>query len=430
MLRHPMWLQTMAVVVATAAGCPSFANNGLLLIGTGSESVGMGGADVAVARDTCALSTNPAGLSQIAGWANDAYFAGAFALDVAHADRMGNDSPVDNWVVPIAGAAISKHVDGSGVTLGAGLFAQAGAGNVYNNLRTPFGGEDTLRAQFGVFKFTAGLAWQVTDKLALGAAADLYYASLKQRVFPNASEFNPTDPAQTFFGTEIQDARSVQLGGKIGALYKPAPTLSLGLTYTPQVKIPFDNFQLVVNLSGLGLGSVTYQNAQLHGLALPQAIAGGVAWQATPELLVAADVKWLDYRRALRSQTLSASNPDNPLAPPAITNTATLDWSNQTVIAAGVAYTADDATRVYAGVNYGRNPIPSTTLNPLLAAIGELHFTAGFARSLGGVWSVSAALEYLVPKQVTYYNPQLPFGPGSEERTSYVAVLLMLSRRW
>ena len=247
-----------------------------------------------------------------------------------------NDSPVENWAVPIAGAAISKHVDGSGVTVGAGLFAQAGAGNVYNNLRTPFGGQDTLRAQFGVFKFTAGLAWQVTDRLALRAAADVYYASLKQRVFPNASEFNPTDPAQTFFGTDIQDAWSVQLGGKIGALYKPAPTLSLGLTYTPQVKIPFDNFRLVVNLSGLGLGSVTYQNAQLQGLALPQAIAGGVAWQATPEFLVAADVKWLDYRRALRSQTLSASNPDNPLAPPTITNTATLDWSNQTVSQRGL----------------------------------------------------------------------------------------------
>jgi long-chain fatty acid transport protein len=390
----------------------------------------MGGADVAVARDTCALSTNPAGLSQLAGWAHDGFFAAACARDVAHADRFGNDSPVDNWAVPIAGGGISKRIDGTGITLGAGFFAQAGAGNVYNDLNTPFGGKDTLRAQFGVLKFTPGLAWQVTEQLALGAAVNVYYASLKQRVFPNTSAFNPADPAQTFFGTEIQNAWSVQIGGKIGALYKPTPTLSFGLTYSPQVKIPFDNGELVANLSALGLGSVTYRSVQLHGLALPQEIAGGVAWQATPQLLVAVEVKWFDYSRALRTQTLSASDPDNPLAPPTITNTAALDWHNQTVVAAGLSYAPDDATRLYGGVNYGRNPIPSNTLNPLLATTGELHFTAGFARQLSDLWSVSAALEYLVPKQVTYFNPQLPFGPGAQERTSYLAVLLMLSRRW
>ena len=35
------------------------AGNGLSLIGFGSESVAMGGADAVVARDTTALNTNP-----------------------------------------------------------------------------------------------------------------------------------------------------------------------------------------------------------------------------------------------------------------------------------------------------------------------------------------------------------------------------------
>ena len=81
-------------------------------------------------------------------------------------------------------------------------------------------------------------------------------------------------------------------------------------------------------------------------------------------------------------------------------------------------------------MNYGRNPIPAETLNPLLASIGEWHLTGGFAHQVSDLWRISAALEYLVPKKVTYDNPYLPFGPGAQERNSYVAVTVMLSRRW
>jgi long-chain fatty acid transport protein len=222
------WLACAALAAAVlSAATPSTANNGLTLIGTGAESVAMGGADVAVARDTSALSTNPAGLSQLPGWAHDGFFAAAFALDIAHADRFGNDTRIDNWIAPISGAGISKAIDGTGLTLGAGFFAQAGAGSVYNDIKTPFGGRDTLRAQFGVLKLTPGLAWRVSETLALGVAVNIYYASLTQRVFPNTSAFNPSDANGTFFGTEIGNASSVRVGAKLGALYRAAPMLSL-----------------------------------------------------------------------------------------------------------------------------------------------------------------------------------------------------------
>lgn len=45
----------------------ALAANGLNPIGFGAESVGMGGADLAVARDTTAMNTNPAGLAQLPG---------------------------------------------------------------------------------------------------------------------------------------------------------------------------------------------------------------------------------------------------------------------------------------------------------------------------------------------------------------------------
>jgi len=417
-------------LAAVGSASPSSASNGLTLIGTGAESVAMGGADVAVARDTTALSTNPAGLAQLSGWAHDGFVGAAFALDVAHADRFDNDQDVANWAVPVGGGGVSKRFDNHGLTLGIGMFAQAGAGAVYNHLNTPFGGKDTLRAQFGVLKVTPGVAWQVFEAVAIGAALNVHYSSLKQRIFPNISVADASNPSHSFFGTSIENASSVRVGAKFGALFKPRSDLSLGITYAPEVKIPFDKGKLVANFSALGLGRVTYRELHLTGLALPQEIAAGTAWQATERVLLAFDLMWSDYSHALRSQSLLAANPDNPAAPPAIASLSPLNWHNQTVVAGGLAYSLDDATRVYGGVNYGRNPIPTETLNPLLASIGEWHLTGGFARQVSDLWRLSAALEYLVPKKVTYDNPSLPFGPGAQERNSYVGLTVMLSRRW
>ena len=55
------WIALLCAGISASAP----ASNGLNLIGFGTESVLMGGADVAVARDTLALNTNPAGLARI-----------------------------------------------------------------------------------------------------------------------------------------------------------------------------------------------------------------------------------------------------------------------------------------------------------------------------------------------------------------------------
>jgi long-chain fatty acid transport protein len=82
------------------------ASNGLNLIGFGTESAMMGGADVAVARDTTALNTNPAGLSRLRGVALDTYSAGAYAIDVGHSDALGNDVGVSNRFIPLGVVAM------------------------------------------------------------------------------------------------------------------------------------------------------------------------------------------------------------------------------------------------------------------------------------------------------------------------------------
>jgi len=104
--RRGTWLTGCGLLLAVLGWVvPAVASNGLNLIGFGAESVGMGGADLAVARDTTAMNTNPAGLTQIRGHRVDLYGAATYALDVRHRDAFGNDRAVATNTISPPGSA-------------------------------------------------------------------------------------------------------------------------------------------------------------------------------------------------------------------------------------------------------------------------------------------------------------------------------------
>ena len=204
----------------------------------------------------------------------------------------------------------------------------------------------------------------------------------------------------------------------------------LGITYAPKSKIDLENGELRANLSALGLGEVKYRDATVKGLALPQEVGLGIAWRASENLQLSTKVAWLDWSAALKANTLTARRPDNPAAPPTISNTTALDWRDQYVFALGASYRLDDRTSLWGGYNYGRNPIPERTANPLLGTFGEHHVTLGLSRRLSERWQFATALEYDVKATLPSNNPELPFGPGAHETGELLAFHFGLSRRW
>src|SRR3546814_15553477 len=80
---------------------------------------------------------------------------------------------------------------------------------------------------------------------------------------------------------------------------------------------------------------------------------------------------------ALSEATLHASNPDNQQVPQELELVSNLDWRDQYVLAAGVAYQWSDRMTIRLGYNYGRNPIPKATMNPVLAATSSRTYSLG-----------------------------------------------------
>jgi long-chain fatty acid transport protein len=407
---------------------PACATNGLNVIGFGTESEGMAGADVAVARDTTALNTNPAGLAQVSGSATDGYAGAAFAMDVRHQDQFDNDRKVSNWAVGLGGFGYARQY--GNLDYGIGFFGQGGSGSVFREINTAFGTSDELSVLLRIAKLTPGLAYRVNDKLSLGFSASIAYASIKQRVFPETSFFNAADPARSFFGYGLDGADHVSFSPKFGILYHLSDRLTLGASYTVRSPLPLEGGAMVSNQSAIGLGKVTYRDVRLEGIALPQEIAVGAALQYDPKWLWSVKLDWLNWSAALNSTTLTATDPDNGAAAPVLSATNTQNWRDQWVIAVGGEYRYDDKTVLLFGYNYGRNPIPSQNLNPLLAAISEHHITFGAARQISTQWNLSMALEYAYSGKLTYTNPELPFGPNAAESDDYLGVYVMASRRW
>jgi len=409
---------------------PALATNGLNVIGFGGESVAMGGADLAVARDTTALNTNPAGLAQIAQRRVDFYGSAAYTIDVHHRDSLGNDEGVDKNLFFGGDAGCAVPIAGGRVAVGIGIFGQGGAGIVYDELNTPFGTRDELSNEYGIARITPGVALRVNDALFVGASAVITYAQSKQRFFPETSFFDANDAAQAFFGTRLDDMEAVDAGFKVGAMLRLGIRVTLGVAYTSQVDLELDGGELVSNQTAAGFGKVTYRDVTLSGASQPQEVGVGAAFQANETLLVSAELSWLDWSRAAQRSRLRARDPDGPAASPVIAQDTPLNWRDQYVVALGVAYDLDEHTVLRAGYNYGRNPIPAETLSPLLPNIAEHHLTAGAGHQLTDHWRIDAAFEYQLPNEVTYTNPDLPFGPDAQEHQEFAAVHVMVSRQW
>lgn len=411
------------LILFSAASIPAQATNGINLIGFGAESTLMGGADVAVARDTSALNTNPAGLTQIKSPLLDVFGSVLRTTDLVHKDPR-NEEHASNRYTFLGGGGYARPLEGTDCTVGIGLFAQGGAGGVFDNLRTPFGNRDDLSSLFGIAKIIPGIGCQVNEKLSLGASLNLVYGSIEQDFFSNTSF---SAGSTNFAGYKLEGASAIRTGFKLGMQYKLTPTLTLAAAYTEKTELPMTGGSLTADFTSTGLGKVKYSDASVKGFALPREVAVGLAFKPTDEWLLSFKLNWLNWDDAINGVTLRATNPNNASAPSVYGSTSAADWKDQWVVATGVAYKWDDRTTLYAGHNYGKNPIPRQNSSPLLAGILEHHLTFGAARKIDQNWLMTGGVEWMLPVSVKYNSPLLG---DSEIRNEAIFLHFMLSRRW
>ena len=375
------------------------ATNGMNMEGYGPISTGMGGASQAFDHGTAAMAQNPATLALMAPGSR---FDGAIGLlgprvTSTMAGMPAAESDGKAYAMPAFGYAKRSGA----LTYGIGIFAQGGMGTDYSENTFLAGGSgQPVRSELGVGRVLLPVAFQVTPDLAVGATLDFMWAGLDMRMAMPGSQLGSlvTGASGSLAGmlaplgsapwaridfSNSSDftgaAKSTGWAGKLGAVYKLTPAFSMGASYQFEsslgdMKTGATGASLSAPGGFLDQGRITVVDFQW-----PATTAVGLAWQATPALLLAADVKRLDWASVMKDFKLryDSAGTSMPGVSGSVNFALPQNWKAQTVTSLGVAYAVNSALTLRGGVNLADNPIPDATVNPLFPATEKTHYTAG-----------------------------------------------------
>lgn len=262
------------------------------------------------------------------------------------------------------------------------------SGPQFLDLVTP-GSQHSGRAMGGLVQSFG----QVLQQMPPGTAVDYVHFD-----FANGSDFTG-------------EASGSGYGMKVGCVYVPTPSLSLGLVYHTQTQLsdleaPGNAIGFQLNVPGLGAMAQTLRgDVTVRDFEWPALLGAGLAWRPAPRWLVVADVRrvmWADVMENFNLRFVASSDAANgPFAGQDLDAQLFQRWSDQTVVQLGAAYEVTPALTVRGGFNSGKNPIPDQFLNCLFPATVEHHLTAGFSCRLSARSAVHVSGTYGLESETT-----------------------------
>lgn len=436
----------VGIAAAMGVSAAAWATNGMNLEGYGPIASGMGGASFAYDNGTAAAMNNPATLGMME--------EGSSRLDLA-LGFLGPDVAITNSMYGKAGSggdaywmpAIGFAQRTGDMAYGVAVFAQGGMGTEYGtDTWMAFDGEDQ-RSEVGVGRLMLPLSYNVNDNLIVGGSLDYVWASMDIKMALDPMTFagmfgaglieaspgfgtslatvggwtgssfgNMTEPGTAgrlnfsndndFYG----EAFSTGWAGKLGLVYKFNDRTSIGLTYHSETSLDdmeTGNAEMILSVDDGTLGPIDGQPDQMavpgrvtiKDFQWPTTYGIGIAHQATDRLMLALDVKRLNWSDVMKDFKLRFE----PSGAPGeyVDMTLPQNWDDQTIVSVGAAYKATNQLTLRAGFNYAKNPIPDSTVNALFPAIVEKHYTVGAGYDFTENSSLNASIAYAPEVSVT-----------------------------
>jgi long-chain fatty acid transport protein len=318
--------------------------------------------------------------------------------------------------VPIPAFGWSSEVIEDKLVIGFGGLGIGGFGVDYrqnnsNPLLAPksMGGFGNVFSNFSLLKVSPAIAFSPSEKLWVGLAANIDWASLAVDPFP------ATSPDGAFYPSATASATTFGFGFQAGLIYKLTQAMNLGLAYTSTQHFgdfTWNSTHADPNQPNFG----THREFSFQ-LDAPAIIAGGLSLQATDKLFVAADAKYYMYSstEGFEAQGFTQTGA-----------VAGFGWDDIMVFALGSQFQATNRFALRAGYNYSGNPVPeeNSFFNVSAPAIIQHHLTLGFGFELVDGVDISAAYYRAFENEVSgpLYNPAYEMGqvgvPGSDVTSS------------
>jgi long-chain fatty acid transport protein len=401
-----MKLKTLAGALAVAIlafPATSSATNGYFSHGYGIKAKGMGGAGIALPQDALAAAINPAGMVLVGNrldvgldWFHPVRGSEIRGNAYPDADYDANDK--QDFFIPEFGY---NKMLGERMSLGIAAYGNGGMNSDYKvNSFERFGATGSSGVNLEQLFIAPTFAIKPAPGHAIGVSLNFAYQRFSAK---GLGPFAMTGPMQasaapgsvTNNGTDAATGWGVRVGW-IGQL---TPDLALGATYQSKTAMSkLDKYQ--------GLF------AEQGNMDIPENYGLGLAFKATPQLTVAADVVRINYSaiKSIGNGIDHMTLLGNPLG---ADNGPGFGWEDMTVYKLGVSYEANRNLLLRAGYNHGKQPIPGseTFLNILAPGVVEDHVT------LGATWAIDSKSEISLSYMHAFKNTV--YGSGNAIPASY-----------
>lgn len=315
----------------------------------GARSLGMGGAFTAVADDPTALWHNPAGPAFFGE--NMITIAGEFVV-TKRVYTPSPDSPLGQGGatgdIPESGGPAFVPTIGASTRFGAGpkkvapsrfalsLLAYAANGGQISFDKNSIQSSGLVSTTINCFEIAPGLAYQISDAIALGIAVRIGISSFA------VDDIEPTFKAQL-------DGRGLGVGASLGLLVRPHRMVSIGATYRTPLKAGIGG-RGPVELSGIGTSERDFK----LDVTWPQSASFGIAVRPHARFLASAQADWTAWSSIDRLRLEVAGLP-------ASLSTRQMRYTDSFAVRLGVQAIAHRMVALRAGYTFDSNAIPDET---------------------------------------------------------------------
>jgi long-chain fatty acid transport protein len=400
-----------AVITGALASSPVFATNGYAPHGIGMKSKGMGGVTIAHQGDAVATGGNPAG----SAWMEDRLDIGVDLFrPIREAEISGSMDPRLNTTYDGSGSKLFPIPEfgyrrglNDDMAFALSMFGNGGMNSDYKDSFPLFNGTGNRTGiNLSQLFIVPSMSYKLNSNNSIGVGLNLVAQGFKARGLTNFD--NPFFSESPGSVTDNDTEWSYGAGVRIGWMGKVSDAVTLGATYQSRTYMSeFDGYK--------GLF------AEQGDFDVPANYGVGIAVQATPELLIAADIVRIQY-----SNVDSIANPADNLFllgyPLGSDNGPGFGWEDMTVYKIGFEYKMNPTLTLRAGYNHGKAPIPSseTLFNVLAPATVEDHLTLGATWDLGNDMEVTAAYMHAFENTISGDGSiPMAFGGGEADIRMY-----------
>ncbi len=415
---HARKLLTALIAGALASGS-AFATNGYAPHGIGMKSKGMGGVNIGYQADAVAVGGNPAGSAWIGDRADlgvdlfrpirEATFVDNGALTPGGGSVTFDGSDSEWFFIPEFGYRRGLNND---LAFALSVFGNGGMNSDYAPPGIPlFNAGTGNRTGINLMQLfvVPSLSYKVNPNHSIGIGLNLVAQGFEARGLQSFTQLSTSPTNISENGTDW----AYGAGVRVGWMGKLTSNVTVGATYQSRTYMTeFDDY------SGLF--------AEQGDFDVPSNFGVGIAIQATPKLLIAADVMRIQY-----GEVDSIANPINNLfgcfggdfsSCLGGNNGPGFGWDDMTVYKIGFEYQVDPKLTLRAGYNHGSAPIPSsqTLFNVLAPATVEDHLTLGLTYQVNPGMEVTAAYMHAFEVTINGSNSIPPaFGGGEADIQMY-----------